>query len=380
MLNKLFTFRNILLLLLIGMISTAAILFYNKQQAEMQQASAKSTKKPALTVSTVQPKVAHWPVNVKLQGEVFPWQEAMVSSEISGLRIAKVYADVGQSVKRGQPLVRLADETIMAMLHKQEATVAREQALLSEAAANAERARNIKDTGALSSQKINEYLIAEKTAKANLALAQAELKNQQIQLKQTLIKSPDHGVITARDAKLGNVVTAGSPLFTLIRQNRIEWRAEVPTKAINALKQGQTVYIQQNDRNAITGKVRLISPVINTASRNGLVYVDIPNKSSKPGMYLTGYVTTGEQQANTLPQSAITLRDGSAYVFQITPSQSNQSEGVVKQIKIKLGRSQADEIEVLSNIDAQAQFVKTGGAFLNDGDAVSIVDDAKVSP
>lgn len=371
---KLFTFRNILLALVLVMIVTTGLLFINKNKVEAETKASKPITKPALTVTTVKPQLAQWDVNVKLQGEVFPWQEAMVSSEISGLRIVKLYADVGQQVKRGQTLVRLADETIVAALTMQKAVVAREKAALSEAMANAERARNIQHTGALSKQKVNQYLIAEQMAKANLALAEAELQNQKIRSKQTVIFAPDDGVITTRTAKLGDVVTSSTALFTLMRKNRIEWRAEVNSKLVQQLQINQIVTAELQGKKPIQGKVRLIAPTVNNQSRNALAYVDLPENSVKPGTYLIGHVAVAAQEAVTLPQSAITFKDGTAYLFQtMQQNKTNTGKRSIKKIKVALGRSQQDKIEVLTKIDLNAEYVARGGAFLNDGDTVTIV-------
>lgn len=372
---QLFSFRNLLFLLLVAMIAASAYKFYQKDQADEKMQSAKPTRKAALTVKTIQAQSVQWPVTAKLQGTVYPWQEAVVSSEITGLRITKVYADVGQSVKRGQTLVQLADETIITAINKQKATVAREKAALFEAQTNANRAREIKDTGALSSQMVNQYLIAEKTAEANLAVAEAELKNQQIQLRQTRILAPDAGVISSRDAKLGTVVSAGTTLFSLIRQNRIEWRAEANVNRLKAIKKGQSVTVNTTGGQKITGKVRLIAPTIDNQSRKGLVYIDLPAHSSKPGMYLTGEVSTGEQSALTLPESAITMRDGNAYVFEVINDTKQSDQYLVKQIKVNLGRQQANSLEV-NGLNASRQYVESGGAFLNDGDVVQLAAEA----
>ncbi len=379
MLAKVFSFRNIVILLLLLMIGiTAYLTMQNKEQKASLKAQP-NVRKPALTVIGVTPSKQMWPQEVKLQGAVYPWQEAIVSSEISGLRIIEVNADIGQQIKRGQVLVRLADETVNAAYTKQEATLEREKAALAEAIANADRARKIKETGALSTQKINQYLIAEQTAKANLAFAQAELTNQAIRRNQTTITAPDAGLVTARTAKLGNVVTAGQPLFTLMRQNRIEWRAELNADAISQIKKDQAVTVNGANSQTLDGKVRLIAPTINDQSRNGIAYVDLPKGSSKPGMYHTGSIVTGEASAMTLPQSAITLRDGMAYVFALQTA-TDQNTATVKQVKVSIGRTVGEKIEIRSGISALTQYVKTGGAFLNDGDLVGLGASPEVLP
>jgi len=331
--------------------------------------------KATLSVEATSPTAVQWPMTLVLNGSIYPWQEALVSAEIAGLRIQQVLVEVGAQVSKGQPLVLLADETVKADLQKQLATVEKDKAGLAEAKSNADRANEIKDSGALSAQKINEYVIALQTAKANLALSEAELENQRIRIRQTKVVAPDDGIISERSANLGNVVSAGTELFKLIRLNRIEWRGEVNADQQAALHTGQTVSLNLAGGKTVAGKVRLISPVVDNNTRNALVYVDIPKNSAKPGMYVHGKIDIGQQQGLAIPISAVTYRDGFAYVFVL--GEVNESMSRITQRKVKTGRTLGEQIEVLSGVDAAAKLVLSGGAFLNDGDTVKVVTTAK---
>jgi RND family efflux transporter MFP subunit len=341
-----------------------------------QARQSAQTLKAALSVEATQPAIVQWPMTLVLNGSIYPWQEALVSAEISGLRIQQVMADVGTQVSKGQPLVMLADETVKADLQKQLATVDRDKAALAEAKSNADRAREIKDSGALSAQKINEYVIAEQTARANLALSEAELENQKIRLRQTKVVAPDDGVISSRSANLGNVVSSGAELFRLVRQGRIEWRGEVNADQQTALHAGQLVRLTLSGGHTVNGKVRLISPTVDNNTRNALVYVDIPKDSAKPGMYVQGQVDIGQQQGVAVPLSAVTYRDGFAYVFELAPADAQGLSKVIQR-KVQTGRSHGEQIELLGSLNTQAQFVLSGGAFLNDGDIVKVVTQTK---
>lgn len=346
------------------------------KSAKNQARQSAQTLKAALSVDATQPAIVQWPMTLVLNGSIYPWQEALVSAEISGLRIQQIMADVGTQVSKGQPLVMLADETVRADLQKQLATVDRDKAALAEAKSNADRAREIKDSGALSAQKINEYVIAEQTARANLALSEAELENQKIRLRQTKVVAPDDGVISSRSANLGNVVSSGAELFRLVRQGRIEWRGEVNADQQTALHAGQLVRLTLSGGRTVNGKVRLISPTVDNNTRNALVYVDIPKDSAKPGMYVQGEVDIGQQQGVAVPLSAVTYRDGFAYVFELAPADAQGLSKVIQR-KVQTGRSHGEQIELLGSLNTQAQFVLSGGAFLNDGDIVKVVTQTK---
>lgn len=338
--------------------------------------SAQVAGKAALSVEAVQPIAVQWPMTTTLNGSIFPWQEALVSAEIGGLRIQQVLADVGTQVRKGEPLVLLADETVKADVQKQMATVEKDKAALAEAKSNADRAREIRESGALSAQKINEYVIAEQTALANLALSQAELENQKIRLRQTRVVAPDDGVVSSRSANLGNVVSSGAELFRLVRQSRIEWRGEVNADQQMAIHSGQAVSLILPGAKKVTGRVRLVAPTVDSNTRNALVYVDIPKDAAKPGMYVQGKIDVGQQQGLAVPLSAVTYRDGFAYVFELGQVDS-QHTSKVTQRKVRTGRSRGEQIELLEGVAQQARLVLTGGAFLNDGDIVKVISTVK---
>ncbi|WP_150048268.1 efflux RND transporter periplasmic adaptor subunit [Methylomonas rhizoryzae] len=335
-------------------------------------AAIAARSKAVLAVETLTPSQQDWPTTIKVNGAVAAWQEAKIGAEIGSLRIKQVLVDVGDRVKRGQDLAVLADDTVVAELHKQQASVDKSRANLAKARADAARAREIQDSGALSSQKIDEYVIAEQTARADLALAEAELENQRIRLRQTHIVASDDGVISARGAGMGDVVTAGTELFRLVRQGRVEWRAEVNAQQLAQIRPGQTVELSLPDGGRVSGTVRMTAPTVDDATRNALVYVDIPNAAAKPGMYLQGSIAVGEQAALVVPQTALVLRDGRDYLFEIAESSVATGTQTVIQRNVVTGRRVGDWVEIREGIAGDAHLVAGGGAFLKDGDIVNV--------
>jgi RND family efflux transporter MFP subunit len=308
-------------------------------------AAVAAKPKPVLAVETLTPSQQDWPVTIKVSGAVAAWQEAKIGAE-----------------------------TVVAEFHKQQATVDKSRANLAKAKADAARAREIQDSGALSSQKINEYLIAEQTARADLALAQAELENQRIRLSQTHIVAPDDGVISSRSAGLGDVVAAGTELFRLVRQGRVEWRAEVNAQQLAQIRTGQPVELSLPEGGSVIGSVRMTAPTFDDNTRNALVYVDIPSTTAKPGMYLQGSIGVGRQAALVVPQTALVLRDGRDYLFEIVgrSDPAGDSANKVIQRSVVTDRRAGDWVEIREGIVPDARLVASGGAFLKDGDIVSV--------
>ncbi len=256
--------------------------------------------RPALTVTTAKPEQSRLPLSLAANGNVAAWQEAVIGSE-------------------------------------------------------SKRARALQSSGALSEQQITQYITAERTAAARVASAKATLAQQQLRLKHTKIVAPDAGLISARSATVGAVAGVGTEMFRMIRQGRLEWRAEVTAAELPRIKPGQKVV------------VRTVAPTVDAQSRVALVYVDLPPALSadaplKAGMFASGQFALGESAALTVPQQAVAVRDGFAYVFRLN------ADGRVSQLKVTTGRRLGDRVEVTGGLPADALVVTSGAGFLNDGD------------
>ena len=324
--------------------------------------------KATLSVTVTHPRVQQWPLQVRANGNITAWQEAVVGTEIGGLRLTELLVDVGDRVHKGQLLARLQQQSVAAELAQSKATLAEAVAALTEATANAERARRVKGKGTMSEQQTANYLTAELTARARVDALRARVHSDEIRLAQTQVVAPDAGTISSRTATLGSVVQTGDELFRLIRGDRLEWRAELPAAELAMIAPGMPVTLTSSGNQTLTGKVRRIAPTLDAQSRNGLVYVDLsPNTQARAGMYARGEIILGQQAMQTLPQSALLLRDGFHYLFVLEKDQS------LRQIKVTPGRRQGNEVAVLSGVDSDWQIVDSGVGFLNDGDRVKVV-------
>jgi RND family efflux transporter MFP subunit len=339
--------------------------------AQDNKAPAAVAPRPALTVTATTPLRATVATAVAANGNIAAWQEAIVGAEANGMRLADVLVNVGDVVRKGQVLARFDSAMAQADLAQSRATVAEAEAHLAEAAANAQRARDLQPSGALSAQQVAQLLTAERTAQARLEAVKAAQQVQQLRLLHAEVLAPDSGVISARSATLGAVVPAGSELFRLIRQGRLEWRGEVAAAELTQIRRGQKVKVDASGA-PVTGTVRQVAPTVDAATRNALVYVDLPDTGGrlKAGMFARGEFATGSSTALTLPQSAVLLRDGFSYVFTVA------ADGRVTQGKVSIGRRSGDRVEILQGLEEKARVVASGGGFLADGDTVRVVEAA----
>jgi HlyD family secretion protein len=326
-----------------------------------------ATAKPSLTVTMTQARSEDWPQVLNANGSITAWQEASVGAEVGGLRIAELLVNVGDTVRHRQVLARLAAASVEVELAQLRASIAEAEATLADAHANAERARQLERTGAISAQQIDQLLTAERTAIARLDVARARLRAEQIRLDNTSVLAPDDGIISARAGMIGAVVQPGQELFRLIRKGRLEWRAEVIASELTRIKPGQRVEIEAANGAKIVGTVRVVAPTVDAQTRTAIVYVDLPSgTTAKAGMFARGEFSLGTGTAVTLPQAALSRRDGFDYVFLLQP------DARVRAFKIELGRRRDDRIEVVTPLPADARVIAGGVGFLNDGDLVRV--------
>jgi RND family efflux transporter MFP subunit len=353
-------------------VSAAAILagsigvLVSSRAADDRKAAA---PRPALTVTTAKPEQARLPLSLAANGNVAAWQEAVIGSESNGLRLLDVKVNVGDVVKKGQVLAVFDAAPVEADLAQARAAVQEAEANAAAARADAKRARALQSSGALSEQQITQYLTAERTAAARVASAKATLAQQQLRLKYTQIVAPDAGLISARNATVGAVAGVGAEMFRMIRQGRLEWRAEVTAAELARIRPGQKAVVQTAGGTGVPGRVRTVAPTVDAQSRVALVYVDLPpalaaNAPLKAGMFASGQFALGESAALTVPQQAVAVRDGFAYVFRLN------ADGRVSQLKVTTGRRLGERVEVTGGLAPDALVVTSGAGFLNDGDLV----------
>jgi len=337
-------------------------------ESSAASAAAASEPKPVMTVTVAEPQRATLAIALQANGNVSAWQEASVGAEVNGLRLATVNVNVGDAVKKGQVLATFTTDTARADSLQSKASVVQAEAGYLNAKADADRARSIQDSGALSASQIAQYVTQEKVAKAQWEASKALLSATEIRLGNTTVKAPDDGLISARGATVGAVVGPGQELFRLIRQSRMEWRAEVTASEVGRIRVGQKARVTLATGIELNGKVRAIAPSANEQTRNILVYVDLPRHNDlKAGTFARGVFAIGQSEALTAPTPAIVVRDGNNFVFVVDA----ESKAAARQVQT--GRRVGDRVEIVEGLQAGERVAVQGAGFLNDGDLVKVV-------
>ena len=356
--------RIIISAVLLSVIAVSVLLLSGKKS---NNATPPAQAKPSLTVTTESPDLRVWPHKISATGSVQAWQEAVIGSEVTGLRLAELYVNVGETVKKGQLLARFSDEMASLDLDQQSAAAEEARARFVQAEAKAESSQKLKDAGMTSTLDNIQNQSTAQIAQAQLKAADARFKAQKLRLAYTQVRAPDDGIISSRSATVGSVMQTGNEMFRYLRRNQLEWRAEVPEGLLLQIRIGQKVSLRTSSGAGIPGKVSRISPVIDAQSRNGIVYVELTGtKNLKAGMFAQGDLELGHSNAMTVAQSAVVMRDGYSYLFMVG------EDSRVAQTKVTTGRRQDERIEILQGLTVAMQIVTAGAGFLSDGDLVRV--------
>jgi HlyD family secretion protein len=319
----------------------------------------------SMTVSLVSAQSAEFVRAIAATGTINARDELVIGSDAVGVRLTEVLVEVGETVKKGQLLARGDDAQLRAQLAQQQAAVKQAQAELAQAQANDERAQRL--AGFFSVETIQTKRTAAATAQAKLDLAIAQQRELEIKVAHTRVVAPAAGVISKKMATVGAVVQPGTELFRLIKDGELEWRAELPSHSLQRTAAGATARIATDSGDWVETTVRLVAPTIDTATRNGQVYVYLPKDAAfKAGAHARGEILLGKSEVLSLPESSVLARDGYSYVFTVG------ADGVAHLTKIEAGGRQNGRVEVSSGIRADARVIAAGAGFVKDGDLVRI--------
>lgn len=325
----------------------------------------------ALTVEVTRPERRTVARALHASGSVAAREELVIGSDANGVRLLEVRVDVGSTVRRGDLLARGDDAPLLAQRRQLEAQIKQARVELAQAESNFERADRIRDSGVYSPEALQTRRTAADAAAARLELALAQAAELDVRIAQARVIAPTGGVIARRSATVGSVMQPGLELFRLIRDDEIEWRAELPDQAIEQVKPGALAVVRIDATRTVQGKVRLVAPTVDPRTRNGIAYVSLPPRTPlRSGGHAQGEIRVGSAEVWTLPESALLSRDGQTYVYVIG------ADGAARATRVQTGVRQGGAVEVIG-LPAGTAVVTTGAGFVKDGERVRVAIQAQ---
>ncbi len=290
-------------------------------------------------------------------GVLISREEAQVASELSGYRVAKVYVEQGDWVRKGQPMVQLDDTLLRAQLAQQAAQAA-------QADAQAKRVSGLQGEGVLSTEQIETRGFQAQVQDAALN----ELKTRQARMT---IRAPVAGLVLTRNVWPGQIASAGgaTPMFTMARDGLIELNAEVPESDIFSIRVGDPVTVTLPDTTSLSGKVRLIDPEVDAQTKLGHVRIALPvNRRLRPGGFGRATFTGVSNAAMTVPETAVRYDADGASVMVLGPNNR------VKQVEVTTGRRSGGYVELLKGPPDGSKVLLGAASFVLPGDQVNPID------
>jgi RND family efflux transporter MFP subunit len=351
--------------LAVGGLLVAAL--YGRPASERATDAQTAAREAVMTVTAAELVPTQLTRTLTLNGSVYAWQEVIIAPEVGGYRVAEVFVDVGDTVKRGQELVELSTALLEAEVATKLAVLKQREAELLNTEAELARGESLASMNVLSAADLDRLQSEALAAQARLESARADLDTSQLRLQFTHVTAPDDGVITSRTVTVGQIAQAGTEMLRLLRNARIEWRGEVPEVRLSELTPGQRVTIATPDGLMLSGKIRVVAPTVSDVSRTGLVYVDLePDQRVRPGMFARGEIEIGAGPGFTVPLQSVVSVDGYSYVFVL------RDDGTVERRRVEVGAVRGDGLEIMSGIHTGEMIVEKGAGFLRDGDLVQL--------
>jgi len=333
------------------------------------QPGAAGQDAPASTLAVTLARAQMRPIQrtVVVSGPVAAFEEMQLGVEISGARVTALNVDVGQQVRKGDVLLELDHRSLDSELQQANAALSEAEAGVALARANLARGELLVKDRFISASQLDELRAARTQAEARRNTARASRDAAQLRRDFAELRAPADGVISKRLVQPGQVVAAGTELLRLIRDGRLEWRAELPEDALARVEPGATVQLPSRD-GTVTGRIRAVSPGVDSQTRTGTIYADLPEPGPlQPGAYVEGRIVTGAGSALTVPAASVVQRDGHAYVFTL------DDRHVAHRVRVAIGAKVDGRVEIVDGLEAGAAVVEHGAGFLGDGDTARVV-------
>ena len=303
----------------------------------------------AITVKTAVAEIHTIDLLETYTSEVMAYKENDITPAAQGLHIDRIHVDVGDNVREGQVIVTL-DQT----------TLKQQELNLATAQDNYDRMVPVHAAGGISDQQLTQM-------KNTLDLQKEVVENLR---KNSTIKSPISGVVTARNFENGDLF-ASMPILHIMQIDKLKVMANVSEQYFTSVKVGDKVAIEVDiyPGQQFEGQVSRINPALDARTRTFGVEITIQNKSLelRPGMYARAIFNMGQRQSVMVLDKAIQKQAGSSerFVYVIENGEAHYRF-------VTDGRRVGDKIEILEGLEAGEDVAVTSFTRLMNGKKVTV--------
>jgi HlyD family secretion protein len=362
--------RNLWVTIAIGTAVVAVVVVLAMRLTHALGVKTLANKVPIPTVSVTEVGVSTLPTTVSIIGTIAARYDMPIGVEGEAGRVAAIYVEAGDHVKRGQVLARLNVSVLEPQVANLEAALEQARAEADLAEAEYRRALAVGASGALSAEETQRRKSATLTAAAKVKVAAAQLAEAQARLARAAVRAPADGIILTRNVEVGQTATpGGEALFRLSEGGEVELRGQVAEQDLPLLKVGQSVNVRLTGITRVyEGHVRLLGAVIDPQTRLGMVRVSlVPDPNLRPGAFARADVTVSNANRAVLPQTAVLTDDKGSYVLIVNAQHKVERRAVHVSGIVQNG------VTISEGVNGMEQVVATAGAFLQEGELVNPV-------
>ena len=283
-----------------------------------------------------------------ISGELRAENEATVRAEIGG-SVTQVNVREGQAVRRGAILGRIETRTLDDARQSALSALRNAENQLAVARREAERTETLVKAGALAARDLDVAMQNVTAADAQLADAKSRLASADRQLADTVLRAPINGIIANRPVNIGDVVSVGAELFTIIEPSSMRLEASVPSDDLSFLRIGAKVeFTVRGYDQQFEGRITMIAPQADPVTRQVPIYVSIPNVGGRlvAGLFAEGRVVSQSAEGLVAPLNAVNTTTGTPWVLRA-------NGGKTEKVDVKLGLQdpRSERVQVVSGLN-----------------------------
>ena len=308
-------------------------------------------------------------VGPAISGELRADREATVRAEIGG-SITQLTVEEGQAVRKGAVLGRIETRTLDEVRQSAMSSVRSAENQLAVSQRELERTEMLVTAGALAARDLDVARNNVTAAEAQLADAKSRLASAERQIGDTVLRAPIDGVVSRRIANMGDVVSIGSELFTIIDPSSMRLEAAVPSDDLSRLRLGSTVeFTVRGYEQPFQGRIERIAPQADPATRQVPIYVAIPNVGGRlvAGLFAEGRIVGESADGLVVPANAVNMTGASPWVLRVT-------DGKAEQVTVSLGLRdpRTERVQVASGLNEGDTLLRGAAQGITPGTPVQV--------
>lgn len=302
-----------------------------------------AAQEPPFALHTVQreamPRERVW------DGVVEAVDQATLAAQTGG-RVLELLFDVNDFVEAGQVVIRFTDVEQQAAQRRAEAQIAAARAAANEAESDHRRTSELFERQLVARAQLDQASARRDATRAQLASAEAALREAREQVDYTVVRAPYSGILTQRHVEVGETVRPGQPLVSGLALNRLRVHVDVPQGEVEAIRRHGRAFLLLDDGRRVEAERVVVFPYADPQSHSFRVRIELPEAETGlyPGMIAKAAFVLDEGERLLVPASALVRRSEVAAVYALDEA------GRLALRQVRPGHRYGERIEILAGL------------------------------